>query len=75
MHSHTKAFSFIEKHLPIQYVSETQEVLKASKIEVTDFVIRNVKAQKSNNLDVLNALLVVAKNHKKAKDDLAVAAQ
>jgi hypothetical protein len=76
MHSHTlekdKIYNYINDHLPRSYVSKTQKILKAKAIDISDNVIRNVKANNNtNNLDVLNALLKVAKAEKARKDELA----
>lgn len=73
MHSHTKAYKFLDDHLPHRYVTLTQKVLKQANITVTDNVIRNVRSEKPGSVDVLNALLVVAKKNKKAKEKVALA--
>lgn len=73
MHSHTKAYKFLEEHLPHRYVTLTQKVLRQANITVTDNVIRNVRSEKPGSVDVLNALLVVAKKNKKAKEKVALA--
>lgn len=73
MHSHTKAYQFLDDHLPHRYVTLTQKVLKQANITVSDNVIRNVRSEKPGSVDVLNALLVVAKKNKKAKEKVALA--
>lgn len=66
-----KAYRFLEIYLPSNYTEETQAVLKKSNITVSSAVIRNVKNnRRTNNLNVLNALLQVAKNHKKQINSL-----
>lgn len=73
MHSHTKAYQFLDEHLPHRYVELTQKVLRKGNITVSDNVIRNVRSQKPGSVDVLNALLVVAKKNKRAKENVALA--
>jgi hypothetical protein len=73
MHSHTAAYKFLNEHLPHRYVTLTQKVLKEANIDVTDNVIRNVRGAKPGSLSVLNALLVVAKNNKAAKQSVELA--
>ncbi len=67
MQTHIKAaYDFLENNLPYEYVKQTQRVLKEADIEVSPAVIRHVKNnRRGNNMNVLNALLQVAKNHKK----------
>ncbi|WP_271406603.1 hypothetical protein [Tenacibaculum soleae] len=66
-----KAYRFLETYLPSNYTEETQAVLKKSNITVSSAVIRNVKNnRRTNNLNVLNALLQVAKKNKQAVDSL-----
>lgn len=66
-----KAYNFLDKHLPYNYTEQTQEVLRESKITVSNEVIRNVRTNRTTkNLDVLNALLKVAQKAKKEKESL-----
>jgi hypothetical protein len=68
-----KAYQFLNDHLPFEYVKETHEVLKKSKLEFSSTIIRNVKSKKTTtNIHVLNALLKVAKKHKIANEALVV---
>lgn len=67
-----KAYTFLEEHLPNNYVALTQAELKKSKIKETDQVIRNVRTQiTTSNIDVINALLKVAKAHQKKQRELS----
>ena len=69
--THKKAFDFLYEHLPKDYAAPTQEILLKSKIKVSKGVIRNVRNGKTiSNIDVLNALLILAKKNKKAKESL-----
>jgi hypothetical protein len=66
-----KAYKFLDQHLPFNYRGETQKVLKAAKITASLDVIRNVRVGKTtSNVAVLNALLKVAKKHKKQNEML-----
>jgi vacuolar-type H+-ATPase subunit F/Vma7 len=65
------AYQFIDQHIPAGYVELTKKELKKAKILVTDQVIRNVRNQiTTSNVDVLNALLKVAKAHQRKKKRL-----
>lgn len=76
MHSHIdKAYQFLEKHLPFHYVTPTQLILKKASINVTEDVIRNVRNKKNKNIDVLNALLKVAKKNLREQKKLEKALQ
>lgn len=72
MQSHIeKAYNFLDAHLPFNYREETYKILKSAKIDVTLDVIRNVRTKKTtSNIVVLNALLKVAKKHKKQNEKL-----
>ncbi|WP_341221895.1 hypothetical protein [Polaribacter atrinae] len=71
-----KAYHFLDTHLPFSYREETQKVLKAAKIDASLDVIRNVRTGKTtSNVAVLNALLKVAKKHKKQNEKLQVEIQ
>lgn len=66
MHSHIdKAYDYLETHLPERYTSEVIELLAKKKVTVTSGVVRNVRTKVNTRIDVLNALLQVAKNNKK----------
>jgi len=68
---HEKAYLFLYEHLPKDYAAPTQEILLKSKIKVSKGVIRNVRNGKTiSNIYVLNALLILAKKNKKAKESL-----
>ena len=72
-----EAYNFLDEHLPFSYAKETQEHLKSLKIDISLSVIRNVRIKKTTtNVVVLNALLKVARKHKKEekllKDEIAV---
>lgn len=61
-----KAYDFINEYLPADYTLETQKLLQKHQINVSKSVIRNVRIQKTtSNIDVINALLKVARKHKK----------
>lgn len=66
-HSHiAKAYDFLEAHLPYEYANDVVRELKKKNVEVTSDVVRNVRAARTTNrIDVLNALLLVAKKNKK----------
>ncbi|MGJ8760351.1 MAG: hypothetical protein ACSHXA_07375 [Polaribacter sp.] len=71
-----KAYQFLDQHLPFNYREETAKVLKAAKIDASLDVIRNVRTGKTtSNVVVLNALLKVAKKHKKQNEKLQVETQ
>jgi len=62
----SKAYEYIDKHLPKDYKAATSLILEKSKIKVSDDVIRNVRTKRTTtNIDVLNALLQVARKAKK----------
>ena len=66
-----KAYDFINKHLPDSYVLDVVKILKKKKITRSKQVIRNVRNQiTTSDLIVLNALLLLAKKEKKAKETL-----
>jgi hypothetical protein len=72
MQPHIKrAYNFINEHLPSGYIELTKKELRKSRILVSDQVIRNVRSQiTTSNVDVLNALLKVAKAHQRKKKRL-----
>lgn len=64
-----KAYSYLDEHLPYEYASLVVKELKKNKINTTAAIVRNVRVAKTTtNLTVLNALLIVAKKHKKEKE-------
>ena len=77
MQSHIeKAYKFLDQHLPFNYREETHKVLESAKIDASLDVIRNVRTRKTkSNIAVLNALLKVAKKHKKQNEELQVEIQ
>jgi hypothetical protein len=68
------SFDFINDHLPDVYAEKVLKKLKYMGItNISAGTIRNVKmrgAEKCNNIPVLTALLEVAKENKKVKEDL-----
>jgi hypothetical protein len=64
-----KAREIIEAHLPTNYCAETRAKLPV-KFKLSDHTIRNVAQKKSNNLDVLNAMVEVALEHKEKQEKL-----
>ncbi len=74
MQTHIKeALEFLDQHLPTLYVSEVKKRL-AKDSGITSGIIRNVRNQSStiteNKLNVLNALVEVAKENKIQKEIL-----
>jgi len=68
---HEKAYLFLNEHLPTDYAVPTQKILLKAKIKASKGVIRNVRNGKTTtNIDVLNALLKIAKKAKTAKEAL-----
>ncbi len=65
-----KAYKFLDEHLPYEYVKEVKTELSKKGIDTSGTVIRNVRTGKSKRLDVLNALLIVAKQYKNEKEEL-----
>jgi len=66
-----KAYEFLNQHLPHDYSSGVQKILKKSNIVASNFVVQNVRNGKTtSNTSILNALLTVAKNAKKASEKL-----
>lgn len=59
-----KARKIIEEHLPSQYV---EQVLQKLPDDVTKHMVHNVKKNYSNRLDILEAMVEVAEENKKAK--------
>lgn len=57
-----KAHDLIDKYLPTSYVEEVLKKLPAGH-SVSKSMIRNVRAKLNNRLDILNALVEVAKEH------------
>lgn len=67
-----EAYIFLDDHLPYEYASEVVGILHKKGIKASASVVRNVRTAKTtSNLAVLNALLLVAKKHKKLKDSLS----
>lgn len=68
-----EAYIFLAKHLPYEYASEVVEILRKKGVKTSPSVVRNVRTAKTtSNLAVLNALLLVAKKHKKLKESLSI---
>jgi hypothetical protein len=67
-----KAYQFLDDHLPHNYADKTFGILKKAKISSSLHIIRNVRNNKSNNIDVLNGLLKVAKKNKIAKEAIVL---
>ena len=66
-----KAYSFLDDHLPYEYTNEVIATFKKQNIEASSSVIRNVRnGITTTRSDVLNALLLVAKKHKKLKEKI-----
>lgn len=65
VHLHiVKARKFIEEHLPNYYVRLVLEKLHKDG-NVTNHMVRNVKKNRSDRLDILEAMVEVAKENKK----------
>lgn len=65
----TKAYEIIEEHLPFNYSSEVMNKLPKDG-SITMGMIRNVKKKLSSRLDILNAMVEVALEHKTQKENL-----
>jgi len=66
-----KAYSFLDAHLPYEYTNEVLSTLKRQNIMTSSSVVRNVRTGiTTTRADVLNALLIVAKKHKKLKEKI-----
>lgn len=65
-----KAYQFLDAHLPTNYVFETNKILKEANFVVSSDIIRNVRNKRTYNLDILNALLKVAKKQAKSLEAL-----
>lgn len=63
-------YLFIDDHLPIRYSSIIEKNLKEKEIIVTANQISNVRNRRATNLDILNALLELAKSSKEKKQKL-----
>jgi hypothetical protein len=64
-----KARSIIAEYLPTEYVDKVLEKLPAD-AKVSKGTIRNVKNKASDRLDVLNAMVEVALEHKALQEKL-----
>lgn len=64
-----KAYQIIDDYLPFNYVEEVLKKLPKD-TNVTKAIIRNVKKKHSSRLDVLNAMVEVALEHKKQQATL-----
>ena len=73
MQTHNKKiYKFLDEHLPYEYALAVVKKLAQKKITVSLDVVRNVRNSKTvSNLQVLNALLLVAKENKKLKESLS----
>lgn len=70
MHLHIdKARTIIAEYLPTEYVDKVLEKLPADS-KVSKGTIRNVKNKLSDRLDVLNAMVEVALEHKALQEKL-----
>lgn len=68
MQSHIdKAYDIIEEHLPVNYRAKAEELLKEKGIEVSRGTIKNVRLRYSVRLDVLEVLLMIAKESQQNK--------
>jgi hypothetical protein len=66
-----KAFEIIEEHLPQEYVNKVMS--KFPKKDITRGIIRNVRnktGKLENKIEVINALVEVALEHKAEKEKL-----
>lgn len=71
MHSHIdKAYEFLDKNLPTLYSTAVQKNLRYQGIEVSHSIIKNVRNRTSIRIDVLNALLDLARKEKKQVEEL-----
>ena len=75
VHSHIDtAYKIIDEHLPANYVALVKE--KLSDDTISDGIIRNIKHRVSKypatRLNVINALVEIALEHKFEKERLAV---
>ena len=67
-----KAFKIIDKHLPVTYVDKVLEKLPKGN-KATKTIIQNIRQKKSkasSNLEVFNAIVEVAVEHKRAQNKL-----
>lgn len=64
-----KAYDLIDTYLPTAYVEEVLKKLPEGH-SITKSMIRNVRAKLNNRLDVLNALVEVAKENQAQIDKL-----
>ena len=76
VYSHIReAYEVIEEFLPKMYVDKVLEKLPEN-TKITSGIIRNIRNRTnpnvSSNLEVLNALVEVALDHKKQQDKLAM---
>ncbi len=65
-----KAYALLDEHLPYEYANEVVRELAKMKVKVSAGTVRNVRSGKTSRLDVLNALLIVAKKNKTLKEKL-----
>ena len=75
VHSHIdKAFKIIDEYLPGTYVNKVQTVLGETHPEITAGMIRNVRHRISeypiSRIEIVNALVEVALNHKSELEKL-----
>lgn len=64
------AYAFLDEHLPVSYSAKTKKILTEKGIKVSGSIINNVKNRIHERLDVLNALLIVAKTNKAQIEEL-----
>lgn len=65
-----KAYQFLEDNLPTTYSIAVQKNLQYQKITVSTSVIKNVRNRVSVRIDVLNALLELARKNKAQVEEL-----
>ena len=65
-----KAYKFLDEHLPFSYSGPAQELLQHAGVDASLSVIKNVRAKMSIRIDVLNALLDVARQERSRKEEL-----
>lgn len=65
-----KAYEFLDEYLPQTYRKRTQLFLKSKGINVSSSTINNVRNQSNQRLDVINALVAIAKEEKAQVEEL-----
>lgn len=65
-----KAYKFLDRYLPNPYVPKTEDYLKNKGQDISRSTINNVRNRNNERLDVLNALLIIAKQNKAQVEEL-----